>query len=60
MMAAPVLKIADLAIRIEGNAIVDGVSLSIAPGQVVALVGESGCGKRIILANRLKHNPNLN
>jgi peptide/nickel transport system ATP-binding protein len=47
MMAAasPVLKIADLAIRIQGNAIVDGVSLSIAPRAVVALVGESGCGK---------------
>jgi peptide/nickel transport system ATP-binding protein len=42
---SPVLKIADLAIRIQGNAIVDGVSLSIAPRAVVALVGESGCGK---------------
>jgi peptide/nickel transport system ATP-binding protein len=46
-MAAPALAVEDLAIDIGGHAVVDGVSFTVAPGEVVALVGESGCGKSL-------------
>ncbi|MCU1443099.1 MAG: peptide transporter ATP-binding protein [Cryobacterium sp.] len=42
------LEISDLVIEYHGASVVravDGVSLSMNPGEVVALVGESGCGK---------------
>jgi peptide/nickel transport system ATP-binding protein len=43
----PLLAIEDLRIAIDGRAVVDGVSLAVAAGEVVALVGESGCGKSL-------------
>ena len=45
----PLLSIRDLKIHISmGNSLVkavDGVTLDLTPGEIVALVGESGCGK---------------
>ncbi|MDO5703656.1 MAG: ABC transporter ATP-binding protein [Paracoccus sp. (in: a-proteobacteria)] len=45
----PVLEVRDLSIRFRGQPIdlIDGVSLSILPGQTLAVVGESGCGKSV-------------
>ena len=46
----PLLKVKDLSISFESHGdvkVVDGVSFEVRPGQCMALVGESGCGKSI-------------
>ena len=43
----PLLSVDDLTIEIGGANVVDGVSFAVLPGQVMALVGESGCGKSL-------------
>src|SRR5262249_61595281 len=44
---APALTVDGLTIDIEGTSVVDRVSFSVAAGEVIALVGESGCGKSL-------------
>lgn len=47
---APLLQVKDLAISFESHGdvhVVDGISFDVRPGQCMALVGESGCGKSI-------------
>ncbi|MGP4016256.1 dipeptide/oligopeptide/nickel ABC transporter permease/ATP-binding protein [Saccharopolyspora sp. 5N708] len=47
----PVLRVRDLAIGFDGRHggvdIVDGISFDVRPGEVLGLVGESGCGKTL-------------
>ena len=45
-MTSPVLQIRGLAVRYgSGPAVLDGLDLDVRPGECLALVGESGCGK---------------
>jgi peptide/nickel transport system ATP-binding protein len=44
---APVLDVRDLAVGFPGQVVVHGVSFHIDPGETLALVGESGCGKSV-------------
>jgi peptide/nickel transport system ATP-binding protein len=39
------LEVEDLRVTHDGKPIVDGVDLTLAPGEALALAGESGCGK---------------
>ncbi|HEY0208956.1 ABC transporter ATP-binding protein [Acerihabitans sp.] len=47
--AQPVLNIAHLRVRFHGSpaSVLDDISLHIQPGETLALVGESGCGKSV-------------
>jgi peptide/nickel transport system ATP-binding protein len=51
---APLLAIDKLRVAIAGRSVVDGVSLSIRRGEVLALVGESGCGKSLTALSVLR------
>lgn len=44
-MTAPLLSVNDLRVTIDGNPVVDGVSFHVSQGEILSLVGESGCGK---------------
>ena len=43
----PALSVRDLTLTIGGAAVVDGLAFDVSPGEVMALVGESGCGKSL-------------
>jgi oligopeptide/dipeptide ABC transporter ATP-binding protein len=46
-MSAPALSVENLTLAIGDAIAVDGVSFSVSQGEVMAIVGESGCGKSI-------------
>ncbi|GAA1817194.1 ABC transporter ATP-binding protein [Agromyces neolithicus] len=46
-MTAPLLEVADLRVAFGDTEVVHGVSLTVTPGECVAIVGESGSGKSV-------------
>ncbi len=50
MNAPQILSVETLTLSINGARVVDGVSFSVAQGEVLAIVGESGCGKSLTAA----------
>ena len=45
--APPALSVDALSLTIGSVSVVDGVGFTVAPGEVMAIVGESGCGKSV-------------
>jgi len=47
--AQPVVEAQGLSVGYDGSAVLEGLSFSIRPGEVVALLGGSGCGKSTVM-----------
>ena len=54
---APALELRDVRKAFGANRVLGGVTLSVPPGQIVALVGPSGCGKSTLLRACLGTHP---
>jgi peptide/nickel transport system ATP-binding protein len=54
----PILAVSDLSVRFEGDEgrvhAVDRMSFSLEPGEVLGIVGESGCGKSVTVMSMLR------
>ncbi len=54
----PLLRAADLTVAVDGTSLVDGVRFDVAAGEIMALVGESGCGKSMTALALMRLLPN--
>jgi len=46
---APIISLHDVHLTFDGQAVLRGINLDIARGQTVVVIGESGCGKTVLL-----------
>jgi ATP-binding cassette subfamily F protein uup len=49
MARAPLLQLADISLTFGGNPVFDGMNLTVAPGERIALVGRNGSGKSTLM-----------
>lgn len=49
----PVIRVVDLVKRFGGRAVLDGVDLTVEPGEVMVVMGGSGCGKSTLLRHMI-------
>ena len=60
---APILSVEDLTVGFEGSrgvvSILEGIDFTLYPGEVLALVGETGCGKSVTAKSLLDLIPQL-
>ncbi|MEK7506608.1 MAG: metal ABC transporter ATP-binding protein, partial [Patescibacteria group bacterium] len=47
-MSEVILKVANLSVEFDGHRVLDGVSFSVKPGEVLAVVGPNGAGKSVM------------
>ncbi len=52
---SPILEVTDLHVAVEGKEILKGVSLTVRPGEVHALMGRNGSGKSTLSATLMGH-----
>ncbi|MCA9267688.1 MAG: ATP-binding cassette domain-containing protein, partial [Planctomycetales bacterium] len=45
--AAPIIEAAGLSLTLRGQAVLSDIDFAVQPGETVALIGESGCGKTV-------------
>ena len=57
MSATPLLEVKDLVAEVDGKTILDGISLTVKPGEVHAIMGPNGSGKST-LSNAIMGHPN--
>jgi ABC-type dipeptide/oligopeptide/nickel transport system ATPase component len=59
----PILSVEDLTVSFEGSRgvvrILEGIDFTLYPGEVLALVGETGCGKSVTAKSLLDLIPQL-
>ena len=49
MARAPILQLTDISLTFGGDPVFDGLSLTVQPGDRVALVGRNGSGKSTLM-----------
>lgn len=48
-MPNPIIQVKDLTVRFGSHTVLDGITFDVHPGEVFVILGESGCGKTVLL-----------
>lgn len=47
--AAPIIELANISVQFGQHRVLDGITLNVPRGETLAIIGESGCGKTVLL-----------